>query len=386
MRMSHPVSENFKKINSLLIGREKKDATYKFALIRGAIEICEKSTQHIIPDNNPEWVKFPLGLMIEQWMIYYYPIYEYEIPQQKREKNNASRTKFRKSYDPVIAHYKGKEGGYSKFVNDLITGNFSPDVEKHIFNLAKAICTKVTEMPMEYLGTSVGEKIFIHERKLPQYKEEIKINRKYLIDNFGTFSIKIEYFHAFTEVGPFVTGDKSILFGWTQMTHELLCTKRSFGDLLKIIATEPVRDRIVDDSRAFYRKLQREEGILKCVWTNEPISHYDEKALDHMIPFSVWKNNELWNILPALKKENQTKSDFIPHPDLLLRQKALIISYWTRMHNDKDCKDLFMEQIRYSLLGNEGDVGNWQDLAFASLHKKCSYLVEILGYQTWSPA
>ena len=108
MSMSTPVSENFKKINSLLIGRERKDATYKFALLRGAIEICEKSDQHRIAGSDPEWVTFPLGLMIEQWMLYYYPIYEQHIPQQKSEKNNVRKTKFRQSFDPVIAHYRGK--------------------------------------------------------------------------------------------------------------------------------------------------------------------------------------------------------------------------------------------------------------------------------------
>jgi hypothetical protein len=56
LNMNIPLSENFKKINSLLIERERKDATYKFALLRGAIEICEKSDQHRIAGTDPEWV------------------------------------------------------------------------------------------------------------------------------------------------------------------------------------------------------------------------------------------------------------------------------------------------------------------------------------------
>jgi len=381
--MSTGISENFKKINSLLIGRERKDATYKFALLRGAIEICEKSDQHRIEGNDPGWVTFPLGLMIEQWMLYYYPIFEERIPQQKSEKNNVRTTKFRQSFDPVIAHYRGREGGYSKFASDLSKGRFSADIHKAVFDLAREICNKTTGMPMVHLGTSVNEKIFVHEKRLPKYDKNAQFSRDYLIRNFGTFSIRSDYHRAFVEVGPFVTGDKSILFGWAQLTHDSMCTKKSFGDLLKIIASEPVRERDIQDSKTFFIQLQRKEGTLKSVWSGKTITHLDEKALDHMIPFSVWKNNELWNILPALKTENQAKGDFIPHPDLLVRQKEHITGYWNKM-NESD-PDLFMEQIRYSLIGKDADAANWQEQAFSSLHKKCRYLVDVLGYQSWSP-
>lgn len=382
MRMSASVSENFKKINSLLIGRERKDATYKFALLRAAIEICEKSDQHRIARNDPDWVTFPLGLMIEQWMLYYYPIYEQKIPQQKSEKNNVIKTKFRRSFDPVIDHYGRKEGGYSKFARDLSKGGFSPNIQKAVFDLAKEICNKVTDMPMVHLGASLNEKIFVHKKKLPKYDRITQISRDYLIDNFGTFSIRADYYLAFVEVGPFITGDKSILFGWAQLTHDSMCNRKSFGDLLKIIASEPVRERDIQDSKTFFHELQKTEGKLKSVWSGKTIIHADEKAFDHVIPFSIWKNNELWNLLPALKTENQNKSDFIPHPELLDRQKELILWYWNKM-NDYD-SNVFMKQIRYSLIGKDGDTADWQEHAFTNLRTKCEYLITVLGYQSWS--
>jgi len=379
--MCASVSESFKKINSLLIDREKKDATYKFALLRGAIEICEKAGQHRIPAPDPAWVTFPLGLVVEQWMLYYFPIYENEIPQQKSEKNNAGRTKFRRAFDPVIAHYKGKGGGYSKFASDLARGTFSHEIHRPVFDLAKAICNKVTEMPMVHLGASLGERIFVDAKNLPRYDPAAVISRDYLVKNFGTFSIRSGYYDAFVEAGPFLTGDKSIFFTWAWFTHDALCTKKSFGDLLKIIATEPVRERDVLDAKNFYAFLLEKDGSLRSVWSGRAISGFDEQALDHMIPFSVWKNNEMWNILPALRTENQAKSDFIPHPELLDQQKGEIIRYWNAMHSYDP--DLFMEQVRYSLLGTEAKSSEWQEAAFASLRGKCAYLIDVLGYQPW---
>jgi transposase-like protein len=87
-------------------------------------------------------------------------------------------------------------------------------------------------------------------------------------------------------------------------------------------------------------------------------------------------------VLRALKTENQTKSDFIPHPELLDRQKELIVWYWNKM-NEYD-PDIFMKQIRYSLIGKDADIANWQERAFTSLRKKCEYLINVLGYQSWS--
>ena len=46
--------------------------------------------------------------------------------------------------------------------------------------------------------------------------------------------------------------------------------------------------------------------------------------------------------------------------------------------------DVFMKQIQYSLTGKDADTANWQEHAFTSLRKKCEYLIDVLGYQSWS--
>jgi hypothetical protein len=43
-----------------------------------------------------------------------------------------------------------------------------------------------------------------------------------------------------------------------------------------------------------------------------------------------------------------------------------------------------MKQIRYSLIGKDADKEKWQEHAFASLRKKSEYLINVLGYQSWS--
>jgi hypothetical protein len=56
LSMNTPGSEYFRKINSLLLSRERKDATCKSALPHGATGTGEKSDQHRVAARDPGWV------------------------------------------------------------------------------------------------------------------------------------------------------------------------------------------------------------------------------------------------------------------------------------------------------------------------------------------
>ena len=58
---------------------ESKDTTYKFALLRGLIEISSESP-HI--KQGADFVTAPFGLLVEKWVQYYWPIIEQDIPQK----------------------------------------------------------------------------------------------------------------------------------------------------------------------------------------------------------------------------------------------------------------------------------------------------------------
>jgi len=80
--------EALKNINTI-IERDSKDTTYKFALLRGTIEIIqEKSPYQKFEDNR---VILPVGLLILKWLEYYYPIIEKELPQRNGGTNSRSR-------------------------------------------------------------------------------------------------------------------------------------------------------------------------------------------------------------------------------------------------------------------------------------------------------
>ena len=50
--------------------------------------------------------------------------------------------------------------------------------------------------------------------------------------------------------------------------------------------------------------------------------------IDHVLPFSLWRNNDLWNLLPAHPQVNSQKSDRLPTRNLLYRRRDTFLTCW----------------------------------------------------------
>ena len=65
-----------------IIERDSKDSTYKFALLRGTIDIIQKYP-HFVEAVGTR-VRYPMGLLLLKWIEYYYPLLAHHtfIPQK----------------------------------------------------------------------------------------------------------------------------------------------------------------------------------------------------------------------------------------------------------------------------------------------------------------
>ena len=110
-----------------------------------------------------------------------------------------------------------------------------------------------------------------------------------------------------------------------------------------------------------------------------------------MIPFSVWKNNDLWNLLPTQPSINSKKRDKIPSPESIDLRQELILLYWKLMHKNQSTR--FMKEIQIALLGHkksEAEWGNlrseeeeWQQTGIDQLKESCRYLITHRGFEEW---
>ncbi|MCX6187147.1 MAG: hypothetical protein NTU43_09175 [Bacteroidetes bacterium] len=310
--MNNSVFQNINKI----IERDSKATTYKFALLRGVIDIIQDNSPFITISKDR--IYFPTGLLIEKWMLYYYPILE----------------------------LKGT----------------------------------ITTMPMKYIGRSISNdyySIFKFENDSLKRKTT-EIDLEFLIHNSGSFSIPFEYYEAFKILGSFISGQDSILFKWAEFSVNASRKNLSIEKVVSEVLKSPITERDVAESKQIYKTILKEEGKVFCVWTGKAITSYD---VDHMIPFSVWKNNDLWNLLPSQSKTNNQKRDKIPSVDLIEKRKELILHYWELINENQSKR--FQKEIRVALLGNSLSEG-WQNSALKQLQSSCNYLISNRGYEEWN--
>jgi hypothetical protein len=368
--MTNEIFSNISKI----IERDSKTTTYKYALLRGVMDIIQDNSPFMV--FSKDRIYFPTGLLIEKWMLYYYPILESstKIPQIKGEKKLAFENQFKK----LISEYTSI-GGFSAFYNDLKSKGIPKHLQTAFLNLAKKMTYTITEMPMRYIGRSISNdpySIFQFETGITR-QSSTEIDIEFLISCFGTFSIPTIYYEAFKVLGSFISGQDSILFKWAEFSVNASGKNLSIEKVIHEVLKNPITEREINASKKIYENVLKNQKFVECVWTGEKITSYD---VDHVIPFSVWKNNDLWNLLPSKPKTNNQKRDKIPSSSFIESRKSEIIHYWNLINENQTQR--FQKEIRVALLGNSKSV-IWQNVAIKQLQSSCNYLISNRGYEEW---
>jgi len=374
----------FKELNTI-IERDSTDTTYKYALLRGVSEICQHYTHHMKIENGMVW--FPLGLLIEKWLLYYYPIFSHPsfIPQKPSERDLEKpgyKIAFRRQFKKITSYYKDK-GGLSTFYNDYRRGRISRDINDDLLELLRKLRDTIRSFPMKHLGYSVTREHY----KIFDFTKGDRILRQpvtpeLVIDKFGKFSISQEYFEIFNLFGGFISGENSILNKWAQFTVRSDKTgKLRYEEMLEILTRQPITDRDVNDVLKIIESLIQKQGYLECVWSGKKIKSLSKLHIDHVIPFSVWKNNDLWNLLPTHRDTNLKKREFIPSPELLKERYFAILEFWKETRSIFPSR--FNSEIRISLTGISEVETDLLQKAFTKLIEKVEYLIEQQGYIEW---
>ncbi len=234
---------------------------------------------------------------------------------------------------------------------------------------------------MKYIGRSFNDgfySIFKDNNNRQKITLE-KIDLEFLIKKFGTFSIPIEYYKAFQLLGSFISGQDSILFKWAEFSVKAAGNGLNIETVITNVLKSPITERETNASKKLYKSIISRRGSVDCVWTGENLERYD---VDHIIPFSIWKNNDLWNLLPSNAKINNNKRDKIPSSKLIELRKDSIINYWEIIFENLPIR--FGKEIQVSLLGNL-PFKNWQNPAIEKLKESCNYLIFTRGFEEWNP-
>lgn len=385
-RMDGHQLSGFREINTI-IERDSKDTTYKFALLRGVIEISQEHSG-LARETGPD-VEFPLGLLVEKWILYYYPLIEPDvvIPQQRSGECRAGghRIAFRNDLKKVTDYYRPL-GGLSAFYRDYVSGTFPPGVEADVLALMKRVRATITGMPMRYLGRSLSAEeysVFRYANGGP-LRSGRRVDQKFLIAQAGTFTFRRELFDVFQYLGSFIAGEDSLLYKWAEFSAKADKTGTISREIvLERLKTRPETERAVQDARSVYFTRLASSGPLECAWSGRPIRVAEALNVDHAIPFSLWRNNELWNLLPATDRVNASKRAMIPAPALIDERSEAIVGHWHLLHEAYPVR--FMNEIAVSLIGKPTFSTRWEEAGIAHLREKCEYLIDVRGFDEWRP-
>lgn len=319
-----------------VLNHDKKSATYKFALFRALAEIATQSP------NSVRWldhgqVGLPVRHVAEKWLQYYWPLIESDtfIPQMNGESSDKGRSiKFRKSLHALVNRYT-KAGGYSGFRLERNKGLLSAETQKMVRAVMIDIEDAIIKGPVVFSGGAlITGPVFGYDA----------MSRSILIPN--------DLWMELSHLGYWVS--QAVILQWAEKTAKL-------GDTLEVatvvnLLLDKEDERSTQDARKVFSSMDQ----LECVWTGVGLrGSFD---VDHVIPFDLWHNNDVWNLLPASKTANSKKSNKLPSTEILRSRKDSVIGYWELLR-DRNSQRFDKEAETLLVIPST----NWQNVLYGQL-------------------
>ena len=385
------MSQALQKVYSIL-SQDAKDATYKFALLKASIEVIEEN--YVIDRKIINGVPtYPMGKLVLKWINYYYPVFNYSkfIPQkfgETKELKRGNTIAFRREFLEVIRYYETKHGenGYTRLILDIKEGKAPAEVLPILLKLIKKLRDTIARMPMKYIGQYYSKRHYsiynyIDQPSFNKLKAK-ELSEISIANSLGRFSISQDIEELFSLYGGFLIGDKSINSQWASITSKMSSNSEvAYEEVLSVFNLNPLESRDVQASREFWKR-QITNSPLKCTWSNNPIRSAKALHIDHIIPYSIWKNNDLWNLVPTTETINRKKSDSIPSLSLLkaTQTKNNILDYWSRI--SQSFSPRFQLELTKSFGNSDSDLN--LESAYSRLISVCDHLIAKRGYSVFS--
>lgn len=298
-----------------IIQRDSKTSTYKFALIRSLCEISRYEPHIVNWSRENDLVLIPVKRIAFRWLSYYFPLIKSNLKQTTNPKLK---------FEDALREIKYNKSDFYIFLKDLET-------DESLKILIKKVSEAIIKGPIKYSG---GEKTphFGYMSKLDAtlYPEFLEIDH-------GMIAIPISIWRDINLFPHWI--EDSLILQWVYMSADLNKSKK-ISDLLELHSQNYLKpERDTYDIRKLYKNKQP-----ICIWTGKAITNF---AVDHIIPWSVWHNNDLWNLLPSDPKINLKKSDMLPSPELIAKSFDHIKYHWELYATNFE--QLFESQLKYSL-------------------------------------
>jgi SAM-dependent methyltransferase len=358
-----------------IINRDKKTATYKLALLRALCDIAQTASHQVRWHAN-ETVSVPLGLVAERWLYAYWPLLEAGI-RQIRGRGVA--------FGPSLLELAGEfrsVGGLDAFHSAYLRNQLNERQKAVLDETLNTIAATIITGPVTHAGGALDgvDPFFTHTGR--QTARGRCFTSQALVNHLGRIHFRVEIWRELCLVGHWI--GEAILLRWAELTHTFTGKSVSVATVLEKLLARPESKRDV----ALIRSLYAGFPALECVWTQQILkptgTDGNSLVLDHVIPFSLWHNNELWNLLPAAKAVNSEKSDRMVTRAALRASEPAIIQCWQEIRRHETCR--FDLEISRTLLGRNAPETHWERPAFNALIDAAEMVAIQRGVPRWEPS
>lgn len=348
-----------------ILNRDKKEASYKLALFRALSDLALKEPRCARWLANG-WVGVPIRRIAEKWLGYYWPIFASDqfIPQSRSEgAGSTKQLKFRAALLALMSPYQkaGKHGGLSAWQQDLTAHRLTLEQAKSLEVCLRSIESAIREGPVRHSGLSSDA------GSLFNYDKDLRL-----------VQMPAPIWHELSLLGHWVSD--AVILRWASLTESFSQRQQiSAGEVLPLLLASPEPHRATMLARQVFEK----HGPDECVWSRQRLKE-SSWAVDHLIPFALWGNNDLWNLLPVDKKVNGSKSDKLPTARLLRSRETTIVEHW---HLLRDALPQAFEAQASLLLGKpvNGPI-RWEKELFSRMREAVEMTAMQRGVERWEPA
>lgn len=281
--------------------RERKVATYKLALLRALNDIA-MTQPHVVRWRDDGRVDVPIDSIASRWVQYYWRLFDARkfLPQQQGEQAKGRHVLgFSSELDALLRHYS-KSGGLVVFAREERDGLSGRAASLHAA-LLKALRRTIFAGPVTYAGGALGT--------------------GRLFDKAGSnVVVPGPLWRELSLLGHWI-GDALVL-RWAEMT-ERLSGEVTAGEVINYLLPLPEQERDTDDVRALFNAGAR------CVWTDKQVKG-SALQIDHVLPWALWHNNDLWNLVPSATEVNNAKSDQLPERRFLKTRRPAFVDAWAQ--------------------------------------------------------
>lgn len=346
-----------------ILNRDKKVATYKLALFRALAELALQEPRCATWSADGR-VGVPLRRLAEKWLGYYWPIFasRHPIPQSQAEGAGGKPVKFRQALTALMAPYAqaGEHGGLAAWQLDLARGRLPPERQRAMETALRVIGQTIRDGPVQFAGGALETgTVFEFDRTQDQVLMDAGLWRELSL------------------LGHWI--NDAVVLRWAQLTERFGHRQgiRS-GEVLPLLLARAEPQRATGLARQVFLR----HGVERCTWSGRKLTA--DFAVDHVIPFSLWGSNDLWNLLPVDARINAQKSDRLPAAQLLQDCHSRVVHGWQLLRDE--APQAFDRQAAHLLGRRIGGPVAWEEDLFIRLREAVELTALQRGVERWLPS